>query len=109
MGEVSVAYLPARSLPVRGTQTGAQAGDSFPKEDSTAAARKIWNFAKQLGGEKLTILGGIFEGRFIGGEEMREIATIPAIPVLRGMFVNVINSPIQGLVVALSAIAEKKQ
>ena len=29
-------------------------------------------------------------------------------PVLRGMFVNVINSPIQGLVIALDQIAQKK-
>ena len=29
--------------------------------------------------------------------------------VLRCMFVNVINSPIQGLAVALNAIAQKKQ
>ena len=39
---------------------------------------------------------------------MTEIASIPALPVLRGMFVNVINSPIQGLAVALNQIAEKK-
>ena len=89
-GEVSVAY------------------DSSVKGDPTAAARRVWNFAKQLGGEKLSILGGIFEGRFVNGEAMREIATIPAIPVLRGMFVNVINAPIQGFVVALNAIAGKK-
>lgn len=77
-------------------------------EDPTIAARKVWNFAKQLGAEKLSILGGIFGGRLVGQDEMREIAAIPPMPVLRGMFVNVINSPIQGLVVALNAIAQKK-
>jgi ribosomal protein L10 len=39
---------------------------------------------------------------------MNAIALIPSVPVLRGMFVNVINSPIQGLVIALDKIAEKK-
>jgi hypothetical protein len=39
---------------------------------------------------------------------MTAIATIPPVPVLRGMFVNVINSPIQGLVIALDQIREKK-
>jgi len=29
--------------------------------------------------------------------------------LLRGMFVNVINSPIQGMAIALSKIAEKKE
>ncbi len=40
--------------------------------------------------------------------EMMEIATIPSRETLLGMFVNVINSPIQGFVVALNSIAEKK-
>lgn len=87
----------------------AVAHDSDSQGDPTSAARNVWNLAKQLGGEKLTILGGIFEGKFVGADAMRDIATIPPIPVLRGMFVNVINSPIQGLVVALNAIAAKKQ
>ena len=53
-------------------------------------------------------MGGIFEGRFMDAAEMNEVATIPPVDVLRGMFANVINSPIQGLVVALNGIAEKK-
>jgi len=44
-----------------------------------------------------------------GTPKMQEIATIPSLQVLRGMFVNVINSPIQGLAIALNAIAQKKQ
>ena len=32
---------------------------------------------------------------------------IPPMPVLRGMFVNIVNSPIQGLVIALDQITEK--
>ncbi len=39
---------------------------------------------------------------------MTAIATIPPVPVLRGMFVNVLNSPIQGFVIALDQIAQKK-
>ncbi len=39
---------------------------------------------------------------------MTAIATIPPVPVLRGMFVNVINSPIQGLVIALDKVREQK-
>ncbi len=54
------------------------------------------------------ILGGIFEGEFLNRERMLEIATIPSQIVLRGMFANVINSSIQRLVIALGAIAEKK-
>jgi ribosomal protein L10 len=39
---------------------------------------------------------------------MMAIALIPSQQTLYAQFVNVINSPIQGLVVALSKIAEKK-
>jgi hypothetical protein len=39
---------------------------------------------------------------------MKAIATIPPVPVLRGMFVNVINSPIQRMAIALGQIAAKK-
>ncbi len=76
-------------------------------KDLTAPAREVWNFAKKFEG-KLAMVGGVFEGRFMNKSEITAIATIPATPVLRGMFVNVINSPIQGLVLALNAIAEKK-
>lgn len=76
--------------------------------DTTAPARGVHAFVKKFE-NRLAILGGIFAGKFLNREEMLEIATIPSQQTLRGMFVNVINAPIQGFVVALSAIAEKKQ
>lgn len=77
-------------------------------DDLTAPAREIYAFHKEFKGA-VTIMGGVFEGRFMNKIEMEEIATIPAVPVLRGMFVNVINSPIQGLVIALNAIKEARE
>lgn len=75
--------------------------------DPVAPARGVYQFAKS-GDGKLTIRGGIFEGTFKSAAEMTEIAQIPGMHELRGMFANVINSPIQGLVMALDAIAQKK-
>lgn len=77
-------------------------------DDPTAPARLIHEAAKELGPERLSIAGGIYEGSVLSADEMHEIATIPSMQVLRGMFVNVINSPIQGLAVALNQIAEKR-
>jgi len=77
-------------------------------DDPTSPAREMYGFHKEYK-EKVQILGGIFENRFLSKVEMEEIAQIPSLDVLRGMFVNVINSPIQGLVVAMQAIAEKKE
>lgn len=76
--------------------------------DETLPARAVHAFSKQFGMERFAILGGIFEKVLKGCDEIMEVATIPTIPILRGMFVNVINSPIQGFVIALSKIAEKK-
>jgi large subunit ribosomal protein L10 len=75
--------------------------------DLTAPAREVFNFAKKFEG-KMSMAGGVFEGRFMDKAEITAIATIPPTQVLRGMFVNVINSPIQGMVIALSKIAEQK-
>jgi large subunit ribosomal protein L10 len=77
-------------------------------DDATIAANRVHGFGKEFGSEKLAILGGLFEGKLVGAAAMTEIATIPSMQVLRGMFVNVINSPIAGFVVALQAIADKK-
>lgn len=93
-GEVAIAYLPA----------GSAKKDS---EDATKTPREIYNFQKSHKGA-LSILGGIFEGRFIGGEKMTEIAMIPSREVLYAQFVNLINSPIQRFAVVLDAIAKTK-
>lgn len=76
-------------------------------EDLIAPARGIYAFQKKYP-QGLKILGGIFEGKYMSKAEIEGIATIPATPVLRGMFVNIINSPIQRFAIALGQIAEKK-
>ncbi len=75
--------------------------------DLIAPARGVYEFQKKLDG-KVSIMGGIFEGVYKSKEAMLEIASIPSLQVLRGMFVNVINSPIQRFAIALGQIAEKK-
>lgn len=77
-------------------------------EDLTAPAREIYAFHED-NKDNIQIVGGVFEGKLQNKAEMTEIATIPSVQVLRGMFVNVINSPIQGFVVALGQIAETKE
>jgi len=76
-------------------------------EDLIAPARGIYSFQKKFP-ENLKILGGVFEGKYLGANEMLEIAKIPGFDVLRGKFVNIINSPIQRFVISLSLIAKTK-
>lgn len=75
--------------------------------DLIAPAREIFSFKKKYN-DNITVVGGVFEGKYMTAAEMQAIAEIPSPQTLRGMFVNVINSPIQGMVIALSKIAEKK-
>lgn len=74
--------------------------------DLVAPARGVYEFQKKLK-DQVTIVGGVFESRYMTKDEMTAIAAIPPRSVLHGMFVNVINSPIQGFVMALDQIAKK--
>ncbi|MEI6400325.1 MAG: 50S ribosomal protein L10 [bacterium] len=76
-------------------------------KDLLAPAHGVYDFMKE-NKDVLTIEGGVFEGKYLSKEEMMAIATIPGTQTLRGMFVNVINSPIQRFVIALDKIAETK-
>lgn len=75
--------------------------------DLTAPAREVYNFQKKFK-DNISIVGGIFDGKYMDQAEMLNIATIPSRETLYAQFVNVINSPIQGLVMALDAIAKTK-
>ena len=80
---------------------------AYSSEDPTAPARNIHSFVKKYN-DAVKIVGGTYEGAFMDAIAMNEIATIPPLDTLRGMFANVINSPIQRFVVALGQVAEKK-
>lgn len=75
--------------------------------DLTAPAREVFNFQKKFK-DNISIAGGIFDGKYMSREEMVAIAAIPSQQTLYAQFVNIINSPIQGFVMALDAIAKKK-
>ena len=75
--------------------------------DPLATSREVFSFQKE-NKENISIVGGIFEGKLTDQKTMLSIATIPSRQVLYGQFVNLINSPLQGLVIGLNAIAEKK-
>lgn len=76
-------------------------------DDEIATAREIYAFQKKYN-DKLFIEGGLFQGNLKNKAQMIEIAQIPDMQTLRGMFVNIINSPIQRIVIALNQIAQIK-
>jgi large subunit ribosomal protein L10 len=76
-------------------------------DDLVAPARGVYAFHKKFP-DNLKITGGVFEGRFMSAAEMEGIAQIPSLDVLRGKFVNIINSPIQRFAIALNEVAKIK-
>ncbi len=76
-------------------------------KDATASPREIYNFQKVNKG-LLSILGGIFNGKFVDGAYMMEIATIPSKEVLLSKFAFLMKSPMQRFALALSEVSKKK-
>jgi len=75
--------------------------------DLLAPAREVLAFQKKHK-DNISIVGGVFEGKYMDASEMMSIANIPPLQTLRGMFVNLINSPIQRFAVVLDQIAATK-
>lgn len=70
--------------------------------------------------DKLVLKSGIVEGKYQNGEQMMEIATLPATEVLHSMLANVLQAPIRTLAgdlnntisklaIALNEVASKKE
>lgn len=75
--------------------------------DETSSPREIYNFQKSHKG-MLSILGGIFDGKFVDGVYMTEIATIPSKEVLLSKIAFLLKSPMQRLAIAVNEVAKKK-
>ncbi len=73
--------------------------------DLIAPAREVYNFQKTHK-DNVSILGGVFEGKYMDATAMMSIATIPSLNTLRGMFLNLINSPRQRFVLVLNEKAK---
>lgn len=81
---------------------------AYSSTDPLVSARGIYEFEKK-NKELVKIVGGIFEGKFADGKMMLALATIPSREVLLSKLANILNSPIQRLVIALNQISKTKQ
>jgi large subunit ribosomal protein L10 len=77
------------------------------ESDTTAPARRVHDLGKKLKGA-VALVGGVFEGVFADVAKMTEIALIPSLGALRGMFANIINSPRARFAIALGEVSKKK-
>jgi len=91
---------------------------AFSQDDPVIPAKIMNEYANKY--ENLKLKAGVVEGKIIGVDQIKSLADLPSkdvliAQVLGGMkapitgLVNVLNANIRGLVIALNAIAEKKE
>lgn len=76
-------------------------------EDLLAPAREVYAFAKTHK-DNISIVGGIFEGKYMDKMQMEAIATIPPREVLLSQIAYLLKSPMQRLAIAVNAVAGTK-
>lgn len=71
-------------------------------QDEVGAASVIASIGKEV--ERIKILGGALEGRFIDAAQVKALAALPSREQLLGSLASVLNAPRVGLVTTLSGI-----
>ncbi len=77
------------------------------KEDATAPARILFDFAKTA--EALELKAGVVDGTYYDQDGIKVIATIPSKEVLISKFLGSIQSPITNFARVIKQIAEKQE
>lgn len=91
---------------------------TFVRGDAASAAKAVADYARATG--LLPFKGGLLNGEALAPEQMTAIARLPTRDVLNAQFVNIVASPLTGLVTSLSnlisglarqlaQVAEKKE
>ena len=74
--------------------------------DAIAAAKVVANFAKT--NDKLVIRGGVYGGKALDANGVKQLASIPSKEVLLAQLCGLLMSPISRTAVVLGALAAKK-
>lgn len=77
------------------------------KEDATAPARILFNFAKSA--DALELKAGVVEGTYYDQDGIKVIATVPSREELLAKFLGSIQSPITNFARVIKQIAEKNE
>jgi large subunit ribosomal protein L10 len=75
-------------------------------QDAVAAAKVVADFAKT--NDKLVIRGGVFAGKALDVNGVKQLANIPPKEVLLAQLLGLMQSPISRTARVLAAVAEKK-
>ena len=75
-------------------------------EDAVAAAKVVAEFAKT--NDKLVIRGGVYDGKALDANGVKQLANIPTKEVLLSQLCGLLMSPVSRTARVLAALAEKK-
>jgi len=75
-------------------------------EDAVAAAKIVAEFAKT--NDKLVIRAGVYSGKALDANGVKELASIPSKEVLLAQLLGLMQSPVSRTARVLAALAEKK-
>ncbi len=73
--------------------------------DPVASPKGVFEFQKTHK-EKVTLLGGVYQGAYMSKEDITTLATIPSMQGLRGQFVGLLNNSIGAVVRVIDAKAK---
>ena len=73
-------------------------------DDAVASAKGVFEFQKTHK-EKVTLLGGVYQGAYMSQSEITTLAAIPGMDGLRGQFLSLLQNSIAGVVRVLDAKA----
>jgi large subunit ribosomal protein L10 len=73
---------------------------TFVRGDAATAAKAVSDFARAT--NLLPFKGGIMDGEALGAEQVSAIARLPSRDILNAQLVNIVASPLTGLVTSLS-------
>ncbi|WP_018131269.1 50S ribosomal protein L10 [Effusibacillus pohliae] len=80
---------------------------AFSYDDVVAPARILNDFAKEH--KALELKAGVLEGRVVGLEEVKALASLPSREGLISMLLSVLQAPMRNFAYAVKQIAEQKE
>lgn len=75
-----------------------EVGFVFGFSDGVATAKSVHQFAKD---EKISVLGGVFEGKVLSSEEVMQLATLPSREELLAKLLSTMSAPVGGFLQVL--------
>ena len=92
-------------LPIPGEHMAGSTLVAFATKDAVAVAKAVMDTAKEM--EALKVKGGLLGSRLLTVSEVRSLAQLPPLPVVRGRLVGVLQAPASRMIGVLAGSARQ--